>query len=219
MPTRAKTTRKCLICKKPFRPWTHVPKQRTCGRDACATDYRRKKGRGAPKSLSTSDLKRVEKALKQEPEQYLAYLLMADSGLRVGEVVCLDVEDLVNRRGKLRDMVELTAERTKTRTDRTVFLSGRTLPVVKKVIGSRREGPLFEGPRGRRSKRTLQRWFEGARINLSEYHTTHHLRHTAGFREAEKDIRLAQELLGHANINTTQRYVRLRPEQVRERLF
>jgi integrase/recombinase XerD len=84
-----------------------------------------------------------------------------------------------------------------------------------------RGGPLFLGDRGGRLAR--QQAFaivRGAarRAGLGDRVSPHTLRHSFATHllEGGADLRIVQELLGHASISTTQLYTHLTGERVRE---
>ncbi len=81
--------------------------------------------------------------------------------------------------------------------------------------------PLFVTPRGRRlgrmaAWRAVQR--AAANAGLSEHVTPHTLRHcfATHLLEGGADLRVVQELLGHASIDTTQLYTHLTGERIRQ---
>jgi integrase/recombinase XerD len=85
----------------------------------------------------------------------------------------------------------------------------------------RRGGPLFLSQRGRRmgrmeAWRVVQRSAE--RAGLSGHVTPHTLRHSFATHllEGGADLRVVQELLGHASITTTQLYTHLTGERIRQ---
>jgi integrase/recombinase XerD len=84
-----------------------------------------------------------------------------------------------------------------------------------------RGGPLFLGDRGRRLARQ-QAWaaVTGAaeRANLGGKVSPHTLRHSFATHllEGGADLRVVQELLGHASISTTQLYTHLTGERIRD---
>jgi integrase/recombinase XerD len=84
-----------------------------------------------------------------------------------------------------------------------------------------RGGPLFVGHRGRRLARQ-QGWAAvknaAARAGLGDRVSPHTLRHSFATHllEGGADLRIVQELLGHASISTTQLYTHLTGERIRE---
>jgi integrase/recombinase XerD len=88
-------------------------------------------------------------------------------------------------------------------------------------VGPERGGPLFLGDRGGRLAR--QQAFAtvraaARRAGLSDRVSPHTLRHSFATHllEGGADLRIVQELLGHASISTTQLYTHLTGERVRE---
>ncbi|MGH2468025.1 MAG: tyrosine-type recombinase/integrase, partial [Candidatus Limnocylindrales bacterium] len=84
-----------------------------------------------------------------------------------------------------------------------------------------RGGPLFVSSRGRRLGR-MAAWRivqeAAARAGVHRHVTPHTLRHSFATHllEGGADLRVVQELLGHASISTTQLYTHLTGERIRE---
>jgi integrase/recombinase XerD len=97
------------------------------------------------------------------------------------------------------------------------LLAGAT---VRPALERDRE-PLFLSRRGRRLDR-MAAWrlirSTAARAGLSERVTPHTLRHSFATHllEGGADLRVVQELLGHASITTTQRYTHITGERIRQ---
>jgi integrase/recombinase XerC len=177
----------------------------------------------APKAAKrlpkTLDVDQVASLLSRKPTDALtrrdhAMLeLLYSSGLRLAELAGLDTADL--------DLA-----------DRTVRVLGkgsktRILPVGKQAIAALRawladraslvkagQGALFVGHGGRRLgpraiQRRIGRW--AARTGLNVPVHPHLLRHSFATHllESSRDLRGVQELLGHADISTTQVYTHL----------
>jgi integrase/recombinase XerC len=141
--------------------------------------------------------------------------LLYSSGLRLGELVALNVGDgrLDLREGE----VTVTGKGAKTR---TVPVGGKAREALRAWLDARNrvaapaERALFVGARGARiSARVvgarLQAW--ARRRGLQEHVHPHMLRHSFATHvlQSSQDLRAVQELLGHASIATTQVYTHL----------
>jgi integrase/recombinase XerC len=177
----------------------------------------------APKAAKrlpkTLDVDQVASLLGRKPTDALTRRdhsmleLLYSSGLRLAELVGLDVADL--------DLA-----------DRTVRVLGkgsktRILPVGKQAVVALRAwlgdraglvkgggSALFVGQNGRRLgaraiQRRIGRWAVKVGLNVPVY--PHLLRHSFATHllESSRDLRGVQELLGHADISTTQVYTHL----------
>lgn len=144
------------------------------------------------------------------------------TGMRVSELVGLDVEDLDLLEAEVRVMGKGSRERVvpvgskALEALREYLEAGR--PALAKYPGQR---ALFLNTRGRRL--TRQRVWEilrgkAERVGLGGRVTPHTLRHSCATHLLERgaDLRYIQELLGHASIGTTQVYTHVSKERIRE---
>jgi len=128
------------------------------------------------------------------------------TGIRVAELAGLDESDVDLREGAVR----VTGKGGK---ERIVPLGTKAIDAVCAYLATRpsRPGPLVRNRRGGRlTVRSLHRIVRArARgAGLARRVTPHTLRHTFATHllDAGADLRLIQELLGHARLGTTQRY-------------
>jgi integrase/recombinase XerD len=159
--------------------------------------------------------------------------LLYASGLRVSEAVGLDRQDLVIDGGFVRVIGKGDRERMVPVGEMAIAAIERYLATVRgpwlaaaherglAPDHERRGGPLFVSVRGRRlgrmeAWRAVQRAATGA--GLSARVTPHTLRHSFATHllEGGADLRVVQELLGHASITTTQLYTHLTGERIRQ---
>jgi len=177
----------------------------------------------------TLDVAEVESLLEAAPDlrgRALLELLYA-AGLRVSEAIGLDREDLSTEGGYVRVIGKGDKERLVPVGDVALDWLGRWLEEDRPALLARhhveplRGGPLFLGHRGGRLAR--QQAFaivRGAarRAGLAEGVSPHTLRHSFATHllEGGADLRIVQELLGHASISTTQLYTHVTGERVRE---
>jgi integrase/recombinase XerC len=132
--------------------------------------------------------------------------LLYASGLRVAELTALDLDDV--------DAAERTVRVLgKGRKERIVPFGGKAAARLEAYLARRgtARGPLFPNARGRRlGIRTMHRIVRAAarRAGLTRRVSPHTLRHSFATHllDAGADLRVIQELLGHARLGTTQRY-------------
>jgi integrase/recombinase XerD len=165
-----------------------------------------------PTKLSTSEAKRDGAMLE----------LLYASGMRISELVALNLGD-VNIEGNY--FVRCFG---KGRKERIIPLYEKIATAVKtyveedrpKLAHGKRETALFLNARGDRLTRQgfWQKLKEYVKMaGLSSQISPHTLRHSFATHmlSGGADLRSVQELLGHANISTTQVYTHLTTEQVR----
>lgn len=184
-------------------------------------------GRQLPKPLSVTEVDELlEQPLKRntpEAKRDRAMLeLLYATGLRVTELVSLDIDD-VNMSGPyVRCMGKGSKERTIPIHEQAAgsvgdYLNEGRAPLVK----ARKESALFVNRRGERLTRQgfwliLKQYAKEANIGTPV--TPHTLRHSFATHmlKGGMNLRHVQELLGHANISTTQVYTQVANEHVRQ---
>ncbi len=139
--------------------------------------------------------------------------LLYSSGLRLAELTGLDLADLDLREG----LVRVTGKGDKTRVvpvGRIARKAIRNWLALRAQSTSADETAVFVGKQGRRLghravEKRLQR--RGVQQGLSSRVHPHMLRHSfaSHLLESSGDLRAVQELLGHADISTTQIYTHL----------
>ena len=164
-----------------------------------------------PSKLSTPEAKRDRAMLE----------LLYASGMRVSELVSLNLGDVDIENGYVRCLGKGSKERV-------IPIYEQAALAVKEYINETRpqlvhnddEKALFLNPRGERLTRQgfWQKLKEYAKsANLESDVTPHTLRHSFATHmlSGGADLRSVQELLGHANISTTQVYTHLTTEHIR----
>ena len=153
--------------------------------------------------------------------------LLYAAGLRISEAVGLDREDLSMDGAFVRVIGKGDKERLVPVGEIALdwlsrWIAGPRVELL--AIGHvlpLRGGPLFLGDRGRRLARQ-QAWAvvknASARAGLADRVSPHTLRHSFATHllEGGADLRIVQELLGHASISTTQLYTHLTGERIRD---
>jgi len=153
--------------------------------------------------------------------------LLYAAGLRISEALRLDGDDLDLDGGSVRVVGKGDRERVVPVGDVAVAWLGRYLSTARPALAAAdrvrtaRGGPIFLSDRGRRLGRN-HAWFAvkraAAAAGLGDRISPHTLRHSYATHllEGGADLRVVQELLGHASISTTQIYTHLTGERIRE---
>jgi integrase/recombinase XerC len=175
-----------------------------------------KAARPLPKALSVEAAQRLLDSPEEKGNAQIRdaamFELLYSSGLRVGELVALNVTD-----DPAQGEVTVTGKGSKTRTV-PVGAKARTAlnawTQVRAKLAAPGEKALFVGARGRRiaTGTVASRLGAWARSRgLTEHVHPHMLRHSFATHvlQSSQDLRAVQELLGHASISTTQVYTHL----------
>lgn len=183
-------------------------------------------GRSLPRPISVSQVRALldQPARQSTPEakrdSAMLQLLYA-TGMRVSELVSLNVEDVNGAEGQVRCFGKGNKERI-------IPIHQKAAGIVQDYIHEgrprllRRDGEqaLFLNRRGERLTRQgfwqiLKEYAKDAGIDAEV--TPHTLRHSFATHMLSRgaDLRAVQELLGHANISTTQVYTHLTTEHIR----
>jgi site-specific recombinase XerD len=168
-----------------------------------------------PTVLSHEELRRFLAAVGNP--KHLAILAIAYSaGLRVSEAVRLRPQDIDRGRGLI------LVRGGKGRKDRNTLLSNGALALVDAYLEGAEPGKwLFPGARPGRhlNARSVQKATALARerAGITKLVTPHVLRHSFATHLLENgtDVRVIQELLGHASVRTTEIYTHVSQRQLR----
>ena len=170
------------------------------------------------KTLTTAELEQVlayiasrKFALRNRVMLLTGFL----SGMRVGEISSLKVGDVMNADGKVKAEIRLTAEQTKGRHPRTVFVSQKLQDEMQHYLNLRKPvkatDPLFvtAGRKGFTANGMAQHFywlFKGAGIDGA---SSHSLRRSFLTSLASKgiSIHVLASLAGHRNLQVTMRYL------------
>lgn len=175
-----------------------------------------KQGRRLPDALDVDETERLLALKGDDPlavRDRAIMELMYSSGLRLAELVALDLGAVDLRDGTVR----VTGKGAKTRVvpvGRAACAALRTWLERRGQLAQATEPALFVSQRGgrlqpRSVQQRLRQW--GLRQGLAAHVHPHKLRHSFATHllESSGDLRAVQELLGHANIGTTQVYTHL----------
>ncbi len=173
----------------------------------------------SPQTLTQAEQRAILRAARRNPRDYLIYSLALGTGLRLAEIVGLNVGDVYTPEGKPRNRVRLRPEIAKNGRAGDVFLPDALLVKFRgfwRYKGTRREGlrpedPLFCNQSRRRiSPRRVQFAFRTWQVKagFDRLYPFHALRHTAvtNVYRRSRDLFLAQRFARHVSPLTTTVY-------------
>lgn len=167
-----------------------------------------------PVILSHAEIEKIISNINNNKHRLIVSLAYG-AGLRVSEVVNMRVKDI--------NIAELTIhiKEAKGKKDRiTVFPEKMITDIQNLIAGKQGNNFIFESNRGGKlTTTTAQKIFEKAlnKTGIQKDATFHSLRHSFATHLLENgvDVRYIQELLGHNNIRTTQRYTQVTNPSIR----
>ena len=144
------------------------------------------------------------------------------AGLRAKEIAALTLEDVFEADGRLRAEFILESEQTKGGQRRTVFINKRLAKALEEYLSSKNlhdlSRPLFESQKGGHfSANTMCQLFLDTYKNCGfKDASSHSGRRTYITRLANKGVGVLAALAGHSHISTTQRYIDVKADQMKE---
>jgi integrase len=181
----------------------------------------------SPQTLTQSEQKAILRATARNPRDHLIYSLALGTGLRLAEIVGLNVGDVYTTDGRPRNRVRLRPEIAKGGRSGDVFLPDALVVKLRKFWrhkATRREGlrpddPLFcSQSRTRISPRRVQFAFRTwqVRAGFDRLYPFHGLRHTAisSVYRRSRDLYLAQRFARHVSPLTTTIYTHPSDEEL-----
>ena len=180
------------------------------------------------KFLTPAEFKALLKAANDDRERCIL-LLLAGSGLRVGEMTQIRAEDIDSSKGYL----HVQAVNAKFKKPRTVVLLPQVIETITKLLAGRSKGWMFPSYRDEHiSSRQVQNILDGiaTRAGLQEVkrqdkagksrHRVHPhlLRHSFAIWSLDSGVPIGdlQDQLGHASLATTGIYLKVSPKHRRE---
>ncbi|MEQ8764191.1 MAG: site-specific integrase [Planctomycetota bacterium] len=171
--------------------------------------------RTLPTVLSASEVQHLFESVENLKHRMIL-MTAYSAGLRVSEVIALLIDDIDSERMLIRVRSGKGAK------ERFVMLSPHLLHALREYwLVDRPKEFLFPGLGGKKalSAVTIQHVCRDAarKAGLKKKVTPHTLRHTFATHVLEQggDLRLLQELLGHASLRTTSRYLHVSAERIR----
>jgi integrase/recombinase XerD len=186
------------------------------GKDITLKIKRPKREKRIPSVLTKQEVLDLFKAISNKKSKLMISLLYA-SGLRVSEITNLKIDDLdfEEKIGHVRQ--------AKGKKDRIFNIPEFLREELKKQFEKQKEFNqqyLFSGPKGKISERNIQKIVKNTKEKAGikkEVHP-HTLRHSFATHLLENgtDIRKIQELLGHADLSTTQIYTHISTQELKK---
>ncbi|MBQ7096015.1 MAG: tyrosine-type recombinase/integrase [Clostridia bacterium] len=173
-----------------------------------------------PKHLTLEESAELLQSIRHSRRDFAIITIFLNCGLRLAELVSLNIKDVSN------EFVVVTGKGNK---QRTIYLNDACRTAINDYVNHERPKEGIQDPealfisrnRRRISRRAVQNIVEKylTLAGLGGQHlSTHKLRHTAAtlmHRYGEVDIRVLQDVLGHENLSTTQIYVHVDSEQIK----
>ena len=170
----------------------------------------------APETMTAAEQAALLRTTLSAPRDHLLYSMALGTGLRLSELLGLNVGDVSADRQEVRRRVTLDPATTKGGRRGEVFLPERLIPKLQQFLSWKRENgqavafdaPLFVSGQGRRlSPRAAQwrfAWWQ-ARAGFDRRYNFHALRHSAvtNVYRASRNLFLAQRFARHASPLTT----------------
>ena len=185
-------------------------------RDPTVGIKRPKKERRIPSVLTKDEMRKLLSVIENKKSKLMISMIYA-CGFRVSELVNLKINDfdLEEDIGHVRQ--------GKGRKDRIFNIPENLKKLIEKQIkkqSEKNETYLFSGANGSLSSRNLQKIIKKAvdKTEIKKSVSPHTLRHSFATHLLENnvDIRKIQELLGHADLSTTQIYTHISREELKK---
>lgn len=199
----------------------YLLRERLIDSDPTLEIERPKTGRYLPKVLNQNEVARLIEQPSDLRDKAILELLYA-AGLRVSELTCINVQDVNLKSAYVRCLGKGAKERLVPLSRTAVSAIGNYLKEVRPMLNPRaQERALFLNYAGRRLTRQgiWKVVKEAARdAGITKEITPHTLRHSFATHLLENgaDLRAVQEMLGHADISTTQLYTHVSKRRLKE---
>lgn len=186
------------------------------GRDPTLRLKRPKREKRIPSVLTKEEVKKLLNSAENKKSKLMLSLIYA-CGFRVSELVNLKVNDLSPDEGIG------YVKQGKGKKDRVFNLPlNLNKLLLKQIEKQKKENQefLFSGPKGKLSQRNIQKIIKkvAEKAGIKKEVHPHTLRHSFATHLLENnvDIRKIQELLGHADLSTTQIYTHISREELKK---
>ncbi|MBE6564163.1 MAG: tyrosine recombinase XerC [Ruminococcaceae bacterium] len=172
-------------------------------------------------SLSLLDTVRLDKDSKNRERDYAILTLFLNCGLRLSELVGINLSNMDEELRSMRVIGKGSKERIVYLNDACREAIADYLKVRPKEIKPGERDALFLSSRGQRISHKTVQWLVKKHLSSSglgyKQYSTHKLRHTAAtlmYQSGKVDVRVLKDILGHEQLNTTQIYTHISDESM-----
>ena len=165
-------------------------------------------------------LEEIKEELKKNgTRDYLMFLTGINSGMRVSDIVKLNVNDVRNSNGTMKEHITIIEKKTKKL--KKFPLCNNLLVEMEKYTRNLEQGEyLFKSRKGKNKPITTTQAYRiivnaGERVGI-KYIGTHTMRKTFGYHHYKKfkDIAILQEILNHSDPSITLRYIGINQDEI-----
>ncbi len=159
------------------------------------------------------DIAKVENILRQNKRDLLFFVMGINSGLRISDILALDVKDVHNV-----SHIEVVEKKTDKR--KKFFVNSKLRPMIAEFIKGRKDDePLFLSRFGNRLNRIRAYEivnFACKKSGIKYKVGTHTLRKTFGYHHYRqfKDVALLQRIFNHSSPCVTMRYIGIEQDNI-----
>lgn len=182
------------------------------------------KAKRLPKFLTLNESLELLKSVSgaNYERDYAIITLFLNCGLRVSELVGINLRDISFDQGTIRIIGKGNKERILYLNDACIDAINKYLAVRPKNVKQEAANALFISRNHNRISVQTVQWMIYKYLNAAGFGnrgmSVHKLRHTAAtllYREGGVDVRVLKEILGHEQLSTTQIYTHVSDEQLR----
>jgi len=165
-------------------------------------------------------LEEIKEELKKNgTRDYLMFLTGINSGMRVSDIVKLNVNDVRNSNGTMKEHITIIEKKTKKL--KKFPLCNNLLVEMEKYTRNLEQGEyLFKSRKGKNKPITTTQAYRiivnaGERVGIKNI-GTHTMRKTFGYHHYKKfkDIAILQEILNHSDPSITLRYIGINQDEI-----
>ncbi len=163
---------------------------------------------------SKSKLKKIEEILKKQSERNLLFFIIGTNcGLRISDILALNVEDVKNK-------THIQIVEKKTGKFKKIPINAKLKPLIKNfTAGKSLNSPLFKTIFNNRMERfAAYHIIKNAckKAHVEEKVGTHTLRKTFGYHyyKKYKDIAMLQKIFNHSSQEITMRYIGIEQDKI-----